>query len=51
MLAGGAAGRIEGGRHIATPDKTPLANFIAGLGQVVGLELGELENATGVVTL
>jgi hypothetical protein len=51
MLAGGAAGRLEGGRHIATPDKTPLANFIAGLGQVVGLDLGELENATGVVTL
>jgi len=51
MLAGSAGGRLKGGRHIAAPDPTPLANLIAGLGQVAGLELGELDNATGVVTL
>jgi hypothetical protein len=51
MLAGAAGGRLEGGRHIANPDPTPLANLIAGLGDVVGLELGELENATGRVVL
>jgi hypothetical protein len=51
MLAGSAAGRLKGGRHIATPDPTPLANLIAGLGEVAGLELGKLDNSTGVVTL
>ena len=51
MLAGSAAGRLKGGRHIATENPTPLANLIAGLGQVAGLDLGEIQNATGVVEL
>jgi hypothetical protein len=51
MLAGGAAGRLRGGRHIAVPDPTPLANLIGGLGAVAGLDLGKLDNATGVVAL
>jgi hypothetical protein len=42
---------LKGGRHIATPFQTPLANLIAGLGQVAGLELRKLDNATGVVEL
>jgi len=51
VLAGSAAGRLKGGRHIANPDPTPLANLIAGLGQVAGLDLGKIDNATGVVEL
>ena len=51
MLAGSAGGRLKGGRHIAAADPTPLANLIAGLGRVAGVELGELENSTGVVEL
>jgi len=51
MLAGAACGRLRGGRHIATPPPTPLANLIGGIGDVVGLELGELDNATGRVAL
>jgi hypothetical protein len=51
MLAGSAGGRLKGGRHIATPNPTPLANLIAGLGELVGIETGEIENATGVVAL
>ena len=51
VLAGAAAGGLRGGRHIATPNQTPLANLIAGLGQVAGLDLGMLDNATGVVEL
>jgi hypothetical protein len=51
MLAGSAAGRLKGGRHIANPDPTPLANLIAGLGEVAGLDLGKLENSTGVMAL
>ena len=51
MLVGGASGRMKGGRHIATPDPTPIANLIAGLGEVAGVELGELEHSTGRVAL
>jgi hypothetical protein len=51
VLAGSAAGRVKGGRHIATANQTPLANLIAGLGQVAGLELGKLDNSTGIVEL
>jgi hypothetical protein len=51
VLAGSAGGRMKGGRHIATPNPTPLANLIAGLGQVAGLELGKLQNSTGIVEL
>jgi hypothetical protein len=51
MLAGAAAGRLKGGRHLANPDSTPLANLIAGLGSVTGLDLGSIENSTGVVEL
>jgi hypothetical protein len=51
MLAGAAAGRLKGGRHIAAPNPTPLANLIAGLGEVAGLDLGEIDNSTGVVAL
>jgi Protein of unknown function (DUF1552) len=51
MLAGSAGGRLKGGRHLANPNPTPLANLIGGLGEVVGLDLGKLENATGIVAL
>jgi len=51
MLAGSAARRLKGGRHIANPNPTPLANLIAGLGDVAGLDLGKLENSTGHVEL
>ena len=52
LLAGGAGGRLKGGRHIANPDPTPMANLIASLGDVAGLDLGgPLENATGRVDL
>jgi hypothetical protein len=51
MLAGSAAGRLKGGRHIANPNPTPLANLIAGLGEVAGLDLGKIDNSTGRVVL
>jgi hypothetical protein len=51
VLAGAASGRLKGGRHIATPNPTPLANLIAGLGQVAGIDVGKTDNATGVVEL
>jgi hypothetical protein len=51
LLAGHAAGRVQGGRHIANPDPTPLANLIASLGDVAGVALGDLEHATGRIEI
>jgi len=51
VLAGSAGGRLRGGRHIANPNPTPLANLIAGLGQLAGLDIGAVDNATGIVEL
>jgi Protein of unknown function (DUF1552) len=51
LLAGSAAGRLAGGRHIAMPNPTPLANLIAGIGDVTGLDIGDIEHATGRVPL
>jgi hypothetical protein len=51
MLAGGASGRVKGGRHIANPDPTPIANLIGSIGDAAGIELGELEHSTGRVAL
>jgi len=51
MLAGGAGGRVKGGRHIETPNPTPIANLIAGIGEAAGIELDPLEHATGRVSL
>src|SRR5262249_58461263 len=43
MLAGAAGGRLKGGRHIAHPDPTPLANLLSGLRAVAGPRPGTLE--------
>ena len=52
LLAGGAGGRLKGGRHVANPDPTPMANLIASLADVAGIDLGgPLEHATGRVDL
>jgi len=52
MLAGHAGGRVQGGRHSVNPNPTPMANLIATLGEVAGVDLGgPLERATGRVTL
>jgi hypothetical protein len=51
LLAGRAGGRIAGGRHIAMPDPTPIANLMVGLGDVAGLDLEHLERNTGRIAL
>jgi hypothetical protein len=51
LLAGGAGGRVAGGRHIAMPDPTPIANLMVGLGDIAGLDLEHLDRNTGRVPL
>jgi hypothetical protein len=51
MLAGGASGALEGGRHIQVEDGTPLANLhVAVLGKL-GVEATSFGDSNGVVEL
>jgi len=41
LLAGGAAGRLKGGRHLAYPEKTPMANLLLTMLDKVGIPTPE----------
>jgi hypothetical protein len=41
LLAGGAAGQLEGGRHLAYPDKTPMTNLLLSMLDKVGVPTPE----------
>ncbi|MFO0914425.1 MAG: DUF1552 domain-containing protein [Pirellulales bacterium] len=47
IVAGGAAGRIRGGRHVRLPQPTPLANLHLTLLDKVGLQLDSFADSTG----
>jgi hypothetical protein len=49
IVAGGAAGRMRGGRHIQFPKATPLANLHLTLLDKVGVRLDKFGDSTGKV--
>lgn len=51
VLAGGANGRLTGGRHIRYPKGTPLANFHLALLDKLGVPVDKHGNSTGRVSL
>ena len=51
VLAGGANGRLTGGRHIRYPKGTPLANFHLALLDTLGVGVDKHGNSTGRVSL
>jgi hypothetical protein len=51
VLAGGAAGKIAGGRHIRAADGTPLANLHAALLEKLGIETGSFGDSTDVLSI
>jgi hypothetical protein len=52
LVAGGAAGRIRGGRHIRYPKGTPLANLMLTLLDTVGVRMERFgEDSTGRLEL
>ena len=51
LLAGRAAGQLEGGRHIRYPEGTPLANFHVSLLDKLGAPVQSHGNSTGAVDL
>jgi len=51
VLAGGASGRLEGNRHIVTPDKTPLSNLLLSMINLAGIEQDAFGDSTGFVAI
>jgi hypothetical protein len=47
LLAGGACGRIKGGRHLRHPDHTPMSNLLLTMLDRVGVHDDHLGDSTG----
>ncbi len=50
VVAGGAAGQIEGGRHLVYPAETPMANLLLSLLQKAGVKQDGVGDSTGPLT-
>ncbi len=51
LLAGGAAGRLDGGRHLEYPIDTPMANLLLSVLEKVGVSEDQLGDSTGRLEL
>jgi hypothetical protein len=51
VLAGKAAGALQGNRHIRCKDETPTANLLLGMLHKLGVEQSSIGDSTGEVTL
>jgi hypothetical protein len=47
LLAGGAAGQLEGGRHLAFPEGTPMSNLLLALLHKIGSPVDSIGDSTG----
>ena len=50
FVAGGACGRMKGGRHIKYPEDTPMANLLATTLVKAGLNEDHIGDSTGILT-
>jgi hypothetical protein len=51
LVAGGAAGKHKGGRHIRYAEPTPLANVHLTLLDMVGVRIDRFADSEGMITL
>ncbi len=51
VVAGGAAGKLRGGRHIKTASKTPLSNLLLAMLQKMDVPAESFGDSTGVVEI
>jgi hypothetical protein len=51
LLAGGGAGRLQGGRHIRVPDDTPAANLLLAVLNKLDVPLTSFADSTGAVEI
>lgn len=47
LLAGGAGGRLNGGRHLVSEDGTPLANLLLSMAEIAGVPTDHIGNSAG----
>ncbi len=47
LLAGGAGGRLKGGRHLAYEEGTPIANLLVSMAEISGVPTDHIGNSRG----
>jgi hypothetical protein len=51
LLAGGASGRLKGGRHLRHPKNTPMANLLVAMLDRLQVTTEKLGDSTGAISL
>ena len=51
LLAGGASGKLQGGRHLKFPERTPMANMLLSVLDKSGIHMDKLGDSTGMLEL
>ena len=51
ILAGGASGKLKGGRHIRNPKKTPMANLLLSMLDTLNVPIEKFGDSTGRVSI
>jgi hypothetical protein len=51
ILAGGASGKLKGGRHISNPKNTPMANLLVAMLDTLGVPAEQFGDSTGRVSI
>jgi hypothetical protein len=51
VLAGGASGKLKGGRHIKVGPKTPLSNLLLAMLEKLGVPNQSFGDSTGAVEI
>ena len=50
FIAGGAAGRLKGGRHLKYPENTPMSNLLLTILEKAGIHQESVGDSTGLLT-
>jgi hypothetical protein len=51
VLAGGASGRLKGGRHLVNPTKTPMGNLLVAILDKFDVPVKKLGDSNGMITI
>ena len=51
ILAGGASGRLKGGRHLVNPTKTPMGNLLVAILDKFDMPTAKLGDSNGMITI
>ncbi len=51
LVAGGASGKLQGGRHLKFAERTPMSNLLLGVLEKAGVERDTLGDSTGMLTI